>query len=123
MIILIFGVINGLLFLEETHAEIKMKQRRDWGLELGQLLIHKITGTKAGGVHDKFDLTFEHERDSLTEDDPPPGYRSTEGSPRLQSTTPSRADIETLLEKENRGMVKTFSRPVVLIIVGYAILA
>lgn len=122
VIILFFGIINGILFLEETHTE--MKGRRDWGLELGQVLIKKVTGRETGN-NDKYDLAFGDETESLTEDDPPPGYRSTEGSPRLRSTTSVElsADIENLGEKENRGMVKTFNRHIVLIIVAYAILA
>lgn len=122
VIILIFGIINGVLFLEETHLE--KKNRRDWGLELGKILITKVTGRTTTNS-DKYELAFGDETDSLTEDDPPPGYRSTEGSPRLRSTTTveMNADIENLAEKENRGMVKTFNRHVILIIIGYAILA
>lgn len=122
VIILIFGIVNGVLFLEETHLE--KKGRPDWGLKLGKLLIKKVTG--GDNVNsDKYDLAFGEETDSLTEDDPPPGYRSTEGSPRLRSTTTVElsADIENLAEKENRGMVKTFNRHIILIIIAYAILA
>lgn len=122
VIILLFGILNGLFFLEETHPE--MKDRRDWGLELGRKLIKKVTGRETGN-HNKYSLAFGDETESLTEDDPPPGYRSTEGSPRLRSTTSIQLniDIERLAEKENRGVSKTFNRHIVLIIVAYAILA
>lgn len=121
VIILIFGIVNGILFLEETHAD--KKNNSDWGRQLGQMLIKKVTGSNLESSDSTYD--FVGEQDVLTEDDPPPGYRSTEGSPRLASTTTVTldADLELLREKENRGVVKTFNRHIILIIIGYAILA
>jgi len=121
VIILFFGIANGILFLEETHAELK--DRRDWGLDLGHLL-KRVFGVPARGPYDdKSTAPGLGELQSLTMDDPPPGYRSTEGSPRMCSTVPIAADVERREEKENRGIGRTFNRQVVLIILGYAILA
>ncbi|KAG9787325.1 MFS general substrate transporter, partial [Aureobasidium melanogenum] len=112
--ILVLGIVNGILFLEETHAE--KRGRRDFGRECGRLLLEK--------------LSFEtRPREVLSRDrddsDPPPGYRSTESSPILRSTTTEDLDAELggLHEKESRKTCKTFHRHVVLIIVAYAILA
>ena len=120
--VLCLGILNGILFLEETHAE--MKGRRDLGLDLGRILVKKFFGPDEADQTDRSRPSF-GETQALTEDDPPPGYRSTESSPQLRSTSTAAldADLEYLREKENRGVVKTFNRHVILIIVAYAILA
>lgn len=121
VIILVFGIVNGILFLEETHVEKRGK--KDWGRRLGELLLNKLFHSGSTDASTSYD--YINEQDTLTEDDPPPGYRSTEGSPRLESTTTVvlQPDLEILREKETHGVVKTFNRHIVLIIVGYAILA
>lgn len=118
--ILVLGITNGILFLEETHLE--MKGRRDLGLELGRFLLEKLSWESD---RSKDHPTEVDEIDSLADRDPPPGYRSTDGSPILRSTTTEAldADLGELQEKERRGMIKTFNRHVVVIIVAYAILA
>ena len=90
----------GLLFLEETHAE--RKHKRDYGLKLGDFLMGKVCGP----------------RPSRSYHDDPPGYRSTEASPLLVAT-----DVESACLEKNQGFGRTFNRQVVLVIVGYAILA
>ncbi len=127
--ILATGVVIGLLFLEETH-EIK-KHERDRGRELGRWMVRQckkpansIRLSKAG------EANLEESR-SLLEDEEPPGYRTTEGSPphpssRAPSPSAPRADRGG---KRARGTVKpcgvqkAFTRPIVLIIVAYGILA
>jgi MFS family permease len=125
VVVLIFGIINGLLFLEETHAT--KKYRRDIGLELGDLILEKVCGTRRiRPFSAKRTNHFTDELEGLTLEDPPPGYRSIEGSPRLCSTpSPSEvSDVESVFnEKGTRGCFTVFNRQVVLIIVGYAILA
>ena len=125
VVVLTFGIANGLLFLEETHAN--MKDRRDIGLELGDYLVEKMLGIQRNrSYHDKSRTPIPNELDGLTMEDPPPGYRSTEGSPRLCSTpaTSIVLDPETALsEKAPRGCLVAFNRQVLLIIIGYAILA
>lgn len=125
VVVLIFGIVNGVLFLEETHATKKYKP--DMGLDLGDFLLEKILGIQsARAYHDKLAKPPADELDGLMIGDDPPGYRSTEGSPRIRSTpTASLAsDLERGLgEKGQRGCLVTFNRQIVLIIVAYAILA
>jgi MFS family permease len=125
IVVLVIGITIGVLFLEETHAE--KKSRRDPGLELGRWLVSKLgvadeTPTSGG----KAELLSEEEFSSF-EDDPPPVYRSREGSPR-SSSDGSRTknlvdDIEQQCDATRRGSRTTFTRQVVVIIVGYGILA
>lgn len=123
VVILVFGICNGLLFLEETHAE--KKYRRDVGLKAGDRLLRKFFGCRtARSYDDKLAMYVADELDALV-DDPPPGYRSTENSPKLCSTPTASiaSDLERSLEKEDRSFKTCFNRQVVLIIIGYAILA
>jgi MFS family permease len=125
VVVLMVGIANGLLFLEETHAG--MKDRRDVGLELGDFLLLKIFGIqRARSYHDKLSMHVADELDGLTMEDPPPGYRGAEGSSRLCSTPAASiaSDLEAgLSEKGPHGCLIAFNRQVVLIIIGYAILA
>ena len=119
VVVLLFGITNGILFLEETHVE--KKKRQDFGLQAGRCLVRKIFG-KAALPSDK---SYLFECDQQATFDPPPGYRSTEGSPRVSTATPSisSAELESCTEKTNNGLAKTFNRQVILVIVGYGILA
>lgn len=125
VVILIFGIANGLLFLEETH--VTKKDRRDVGLGIGDYLLSRFFGIRpTRSYHDKLAVHVADELAGLTMEDPPPGYRGTEGSPRLCSTPTASvaSDIEIgLSEKASRGCLVPFNRQVILIIVGYAILA
>lgn len=123
VLILCAGMIFGIMFLEETHAQIK--GRRDIGLELGRYLVRKTSSTatmrdsrKSGGP-DSEDIA------GFLKTDPPPGYCSTESSPLLTSTSTAAldSDLAMLQEKEKLGTTRKYSRHVVLIILGYAILA
>ena len=125
-VVLVCGVLIGILFLEETHEE--MKHRRDPGREAGKWIMKHFGRTqgeppafgKAG------DANLE-ESQLLLEDELPPGYRTTEGSPRLPSSRAHSPNSKgsTKLEREckPRGMQKAFTKQVVLNIVGYGILA
>lgn len=122
------GVIIGILFLEETHAE--KRYRRDPGLEIGKWILSKFSrcaesrasrNEKVGDLDEILSL--------LGEDEQPPGYRTTEGSPNLPST-PSPEPQESLDLNDVRiaprvkpAATKAFTRQVTLNIVGYAILA
>lgn len=120
------GVVIGILFLEETHAE--KKYRRDPGLEAGKWILSKFTpcaNLKASRSEKIEDLD---ERLSLL-DDQPPGYCTTAGSPNLPST-PSPEPQEALdlnashiAPRSKPAATKAFTRQVVLNIVGYGILA
>ena len=128
--ILAFGVLIGLLFLEETH-ELK-KHRRDMGMECGRWLLSYIFRSSNITTFDKIgDANFE-ESTTLLEDDQPPGYRTTDGSPRdpsSRSQSPgavTHSKLSFMREVPTRKLPaaqKIFSRQVILNIVGYGILA
>lgn len=111
VVVLVLGILNGVLFIEETHPDLKHK--RDRGREVGDYLLQKV-----GNFISFVTGTNEPE-------DPPPGYRTNENSPLLLSTPAPQiaGDIESASEKENRGFSVTFSKQVVLVILGYGILA
>ena len=126
VIILLFGIVIGVLFLEETHAA--KKHRPDWGRSLGNLLLQKAFGRTLGFSED---FKSHHSLDSqpnLIDDELPPGYRSTEGSPRISSVSrlgvSAGADIESRQSSsKSLGVVKIFNKQVILVILGYGILA
>ena len=130
--ILATGVVIGLLFLDETH-EIK-KHERDRGRELGRWIlrqfqkpVHPVLFHKAG------EANLEESR-SLLEDEAPPGYRTTEGSPpdpssRAPSPHAQRVAAGDVKRSGSGAKVqpcrvqKAFSKQIILIIVAYGILA
>jgi hypothetical protein len=66
---------------------------------------------------------------NLIENDAPPGYRSTEGSPRLSTATIvssalKEGDVEPAYPtRTGKCSPKTFNKQVVMVIIGYGILA
>ena len=127
VVILIFGIAIGILFLEETHAD--KRHRSDWGRRLGNFLLQKVLGTTFGlSAEAKSSICFEEDHLSSTEDEQPPGYRSTEGSPRILSVSridaSPRSDIESRQSsREAQGFIKILNRQVILVIVAYGVLA
>lgn len=145
-VVVICGVVIGLLFLEETHEE--KKYRRDIGLEAGEWIVRKVwsdlphlwTSTAANQGRDgslkSSDANFEETRSLMSDDDQPPGYRTTEGSPRppasrflAPSSTCAAKGPRRVDSKVPHGGVKVpsvgkaFTKQVVLLIIGYGILA
>ena len=129
--ILVVGILVGVLFLEETHQE--KKYRRDLGLEFGQKIVSLFNRQRHSMTLDKTDdANFEESR-SLLDDEPPPGYRTTEGSPRYPSSrslspaappyTRSAATIPLQGKDLSVGVQKAFTKPVIVQIIGYGILA
>jgi hypothetical protein len=127
-VIVSFGVLIGILFLEETHAE--KKHRHDPGLETGKWIISQLSRcadlkpSRNEKVDDPDEILA-----LLNDDDQPPGYQTTDGSPVLPST-PSPEPQESLdlndaplTARPNNAATKAFTRQVVLNIVGYGILA
>ena len=119
--VLLLGITVGILFLEETHAD--MKDKTDMGRELAKMLFKRAKTPRDHEKDAKVTLALEEQTCPLNDDDPPPGYRSTESSPLLCSTSTTEIDAEMLREKESHAVGKTFSRQVALIVVAYAILA
>ena len=124
-VILTFGVLIGILFLEETHEELKL--RHDVGLQAGKWILAKVTrNPKRRQPSDKDVHADMDESRSLLEDEMPPGYRTTEGSPRQPSSraeSPSSTVFSRSERRKRAGMQKTFTKQVILNIIGYGILA
>ncbi|KAL2754300.1 hypothetical protein ACRALDRAFT_1063185 [Sodiomyces alcalophilus JCM 7366] len=117
------GVVIGLLFLEETHSE--KKNRRDRGVELGKLF------TSWMRPRNRQLASEEEEKEALLDDDELPGYRTTENSPRLNTTSGAEPRESLDLNFSSFDGVKTvpepkpkvFTKPVILNIISYGILA
>lgn len=118
------GLLIGVFFLEETHAEKKL--RRDPGREIGNYLVSRILNARKpkGKAPEEQPLLGESE-ESL------PGYRSADEfdpeEAESGSLSPERPDVddggETGLPKIEKPSVKTFNRTTVLIIITFGILA
>jgi MFS family permease len=126
--VLMVGIMIGLLFLEETHPDLKW--RRDFGLELGRRIMGKSTeGSASPYAETKIGSGATAEFANLIENDAPPGYRSTEGSPRLSMATivsPALKEVDVEVAyptRAGRFSPKTFNKQVVMVIIGYGILA
>ena len=145
-LVVIGGVIVGLLFLEETHEE--KKYRRDMGLEAGRWITRTLwTNRATDRAHEckAGDAYCEESRSLMREDDPPPGYRTTEGSPRpptrrgrapspasasasaTATTSAPRLQVDHVVGSIRSHVLpsvgKAFTRQVVLLIIGYGLLA
>lgn len=131
----LFGVIVGFLFLEETLAS--KKQQRDAGRELGDRLLGVVRnvpicrsrGRKAEKesllAHDC--MTDYHTGTGITgipemskTEEPLPSYRSREKSPKL---TPRSHAGSGRSETEREEKMVIFTKPVVMNIMSYGILA
>lgn len=120
------GVIIGVLFLEETHEE--KKHNRDRGVELGKRLLSYFQQSKSSHSQGK---SLEEEP-LLDAGEQLPGYQSTETTQRIAPAAGS--SLQPLPDLENSVITRVaaserpsssriFTRPVVLIIITYGILA
>ena len=115
------GLIIGILFFEETHAG--RKGRRDAGVELGKRITNWLSSATCEGGARKAEKQplLEPEFDQL------PAYRSTESSPQLTSSpandSPDPLDLECQQATPEPTKQKIFTKPVVLNIVSYGVLA
>ncbi|KAI9806579.1 MAG: hypothetical protein M1826_004654 [Phylliscum demangeonii] len=140
-IIVACGVTIGILFLEETHP--LKKTRPDLGRQTGRWILNCGRHCRRRPQHDRASKVAEaeaegkrHETNALLaaaaadDDDQPPGYRSTAGSPR-PSTSGGRPSPPVPAAKSPLAPPPqppptwslAFNRQVVLLIVGYGILA
>ncbi|KAL2167390.1 hypothetical protein VTG60DRAFT_1340 [Thermothelomyces hinnuleus] len=123
------GVIIGLLFLEETHAE--KKKRRDRGVELGNYLLSLLPSwsardkgrSPAKGSEEEQPLLFDAE-ESL------PGYLTSEDLAGPSSVSGPSGLVQQeartssqLSQQESKPVARIFTKPVVTIIASYGILA
>ncbi|KAI1505288.1 major facilitator superfamily domain-containing protein [Biscogniauxia marginata] len=131
--IVLVGVVNGILFLEETHAEKRLTHDR--GLEIGNWILSLLPNFRgcAESRDEKTKAVESSEEQPLIEhDEPLPGYRTNQNSPgnspRLGSTPAPSISRDPLDLAEARvdvgvGFSKIFTRPVILNIVSFGILA
>lgn len=135
----VFGVVVGLLFLEETHAD--KKDRHDPGLELGKCIARYFS--RAAQDDNKHDALEEETVSLLSHHGQPPSYRTNESSPLLTPTPAADAEQQQLLEADVVGnrlrasadsrrvqvekprisTRQAFTRPVIMNIISYGILA
>lgn len=134
------GVIIGVLFLEETHAQ--KKHQRDRGRELGDYLVKLCGGVtkcngRARGPEKQALLDGDRHIGYMTngsrpistsseEDETLPAYQSQENSPRLAPQVDTSSLRAVSLEPITRVVQKkpkTFTKPVVMNIIAYGILA
>ncbi|KAJ4324260.1 hypothetical protein N0V84_003963 [Fusarium piperis] len=129
------GVIIGLLFLEETHAE--KKTQRDRGREIGDYLANLFGGmTRCNGrgrapekqalLEGERHVSYGSRHGSSSSDDEDellPAYQSQESSPRLAPQDDTRSLESQPLEPVVQEKPKTFTKPVIMNIISYGILA
>ncbi|PNP76268.1 hypothetical protein FNYG_10327 [Fusarium nygamai] len=130
-----FGVIIGLLFLDETHAE--KKSQRDRGREIGDYLASRFGGVAScngrgrspekqallDGKQNVQYLSTSVRPGSAHSDEALPAYRSQENSPRLAPQPDTQSLNEAPLEPIVVRKSKTFTKPVIMNIISYGILA
>jgi hypothetical protein len=120
-----FGVIIGLLFLEETHAE--KKQRRDRGVELGKCILSYLSG-KGRKSKGKVAVNDAEEQPLLSDtDESLPGYLS-DGSDAATVAEEGRSSLDetcvrAVPKMDAKPVTKIFTKPVLTIIASYGILA
>lgn len=131
----LFGVIVGLLFLDETHA--KKKYQRDRCRELGDKIaafFGRASSCKRRAPEKQSLLSSDSSsgyssissRPSsvLSEDDEPlPTYKSQESSPKLSPSKARGSPAITSVEPPKEQKMKIFTRPVIMNIMSYGILA
>ncbi|KAH7396774.1 major facilitator superfamily domain-containing protein [Phaeosphaeria sp. MPI-PUGE-AT-0046c] len=122
--VVLFGLVVGILFLEETHED--RKYDRDCGREAGQWILRKIHGEEAP-LDDK-DASLDELTCMLQDHDHnAPAYQSTSSSPTLCSTRTSISEPPSFkLERDIQPtptVRQAFTMQVCLNIVCYGILA
>ncbi|KXT16385.1 hypothetical protein AC579_5600 [Pseudocercospora musae] len=149
--VVVFSMIVGVLFLEETHED--MKHKPDMGLRIGNWILARFSPKPTSWISSrKRELTDETltliddmppdyrstaSSPALTPSHlsslPPPAYRSIDASPRNSLTEHERADFARDVEealnrsgeqsKAKSALANAFTKQVMLNITGYGILA
>lgn len=123
-IMVFFGVVIGILFLDETHAA--KKNRRDRGRELGDFIASKFASFKCrGSAPEKQSLLGNQPKlagDGF-DDECLPEYRSQNNSPKLVPQADPEP-VETVPHQvPGSPGFKIFTKPVIMNIISYGILA
>lgn len=130
--VVVFGVLVGFLFLEETHPA--KRHERDAGIELGRRVaafFHGGADSATAGRYEKLADLPSETASLIDEHEPLPGYRSTEGSPQISLPAPPTDVVDVLrlddadfkADPEKPAPTRAFTRQVVINILGYGILA
>jgi hypothetical protein len=125
----VLGLVVGILFLEETHED--KKYRRDIGVEAGRAIKRVFTRNSQESMGNSITNTKETDL-VLPQDEKRLSYQSTDSCPIISELETS--DIDTTFEcdsqcspipsiREKLSWHQGFTKQVVLIIVGYGILA
>ncbi|KAK4134291.1 tetracycline:hydrogen antiporter-like protein [Trichocladium antarcticum] len=127
----LIGVVIGILFLEETHAEMKLE--RDRGLELGKVVLSYLPGrTRETGDRSRAKNAEEQQPLLFETEEPLPTYLTNETSPGSSSTSTASQQVSADLGERDEGGPprpkpqsggRIFTKPVVTIIASYGILA
>lgn len=132
----VFGVVVGILFLEETHAD--KKDRHDPGLALGKRIVRCLPWKRSNDEDD--DEEASETTSLLSNEEHPPRYQTNESSPQLTSTPATDVEAQPLLDADAVGdrlresseaqakdaqpsARKAFTKPVIMNIISYGILA
>lgn len=124
--VVVFGLVVGLLFLEETHEDRKYDQDR--GREAGQWILRKLWKRDAAAAFSDKDASLDEMRSMLQDHDHNAlAYRSTDSSPTLCSTRTSISEPPSFcLDKEMQpapSVRQAFTKQVCLNVACYGILA
>lgn len=134
----VLGLTVGILFLQETHED--RREKRDVGLEVGKWILNSLRRKPSNDFSSRKEGFLEETLTLVHDDDLPPDYHSTVPSPELVPTPtaglppPAYQSIEgcdstkavqrrTQGSKRKSSLWHTFTRQVILITVGYGILA
>lgn len=119
----VFGVIVGILFLEETHAD--KKERHDPGLALGKCIVRRL-----GLCGEESERDASETMSLLAHDDRAPTYRTNQdmsqrmAAPTADDGSPREANSRsTRREKSQPSARDAFTKPVIMNIISYGILA
>ncbi|KAL2261480.1 hypothetical protein VTK26DRAFT_4081 [Humicola hyalothermophila] len=128
-ICVMIGVIIGVLFLEETHAE--KKRQRDRGLEFGKLLLSYLPqrnqSTRDAKSAEERPLLSDTDEllPSYLTDEPPSSSAATSRESSLQELIEAEEGVDGQLARPETKQPtgKIFTRPIITIIASYGILA
>ena len=130
-LVVLFGLVVGLLFLEETHEQ--KKNQRDLGLEIGKWLLRacKFSSSDEYRYSKLADASLDENEALMDDSEQPPHYRSNESSPRLIGrpcdVDPKPAeqplDTEATSSENSKGAASALTLQVMLSVVAYGVLA
>jgi hypothetical protein len=118
-IILVLGIVNGILFLEETHEVLKLK--RDRGVELGKKILVALNIEKAAD-QDKYEGPNGYSSPPNETQRLLASENTTYDSARSNGASTENADCESIVVQPP-PVTSAFTRPVVGLIISYGILA